>query len=270
MSIPIAEAHTSPADALTASQSQSNPIPPTATGNAFLQIKDIPRVIICCILCAVVSQIGSRYLLSIARDIPYAFGFTREYILYEGIRYTPHLFLQRINEQQEGFRKTMVYLDSRDYVRSLPTTLPYITPITHIYVNNNPIGKLPENISDMTQLRSLYVLNGNLKVLPETIGNLTQLEEIMLAGNHIKRIPDSIGNLTNLTALNLSYNDIESIPTSIANMEHLQVLDLTGNQLKEFPRVLPPNLVLLLIGGNHISPRVLQKTVVPVLQDIIF
>lgn len=243
---------------------------PTAVNRPTAKKINIPQIIVFSVICLTVAFIGTKSALPLAHDIPYAIGLTREHILHEGITYTPNLFLQRIDEQQEGFRKTMLYLDSRDYVRSLPTNLPYITPLTGIYINNNPFRTFPNNFTDMTQLRSLYILNGNLTTLPETIGNLTNLEEIMLAGNHIKRIPESIGNLTKLTALNLAYNDIESLPSSIANMERLEILDLTGNRLKEFPRVLPPNLVFLFIGGNHISPRVLQKTVVPVLRDIIF
>ncbi len=212
----------------------------------------------------------ARILLPITLNLPHQIGIKREYVRYLGTMYTPTLYIQRLEDQQENFRKDHFILFSLDYVRTIPASISHVPTIERIFINNNPIRALPDSITTMTKLRSIYVHNGNLTSLPNNIGNLTNLTELSFVGNRITRLPESIGNLTNLTALNLAYNNLESLPASIVNLTNLQVLDLTGNRLRKFPSALPPNLGVLFIGGNRIPADILSRKEVEIFKDIVF
>ncbi len=222
---------------------------------------------ISCILIAIASL---PFLVPILTDLPFILRTQPERISVNKKIYTPLSYFILLDERNAAvYPVQFLRINSIDFIRNVPIqgNIPHLEELT---IDNNPVEHLPDTLGTLSDLKTLYVTNGRLSSVPASIGQLTALENLSLTGNRITKLPESIGNLTNLVALNLAYNNLDSLPASITNLTKLEILDLTGNRFRTFPRVLPPNIQYLFIGGNRIPAGMLRSATLPEGQDIFY
>lgn len=180
----------------------------------------------------------------------------REYIIENGVSYSPVTYITRLSEQPNPKE---IYISNKDIVRNIPNTIGSISTLNGLFVYHNPIRKLPDTIGNLTSLRYIRIHNTLLNSLPITLANNQNLVDLSLSGNKITKLPDIFDSFSNMEVLNLAHNNLTSLPPSIGNMPKLVLLDLTGNQFTSFPKHLPPNLRTLYIGGNKIPLKELEE-----------
>lgn len=223
------------------------------------------------VVSVILIAMGSLWLfVPIFTDLPFILRTQPERISVNKKIYTPLSFFILLDERNAAvYPMQFLRINSVDLVRNVPIqgNIPHLEELT---IDNNPVEHLPDTLGTLSDLKTLYVTNGRLSTIPVGIGQLTALENLSLTGNRITKLPESIGNLTNLVALNLAYNNLDSLPESIVNLTNLEVLDITGNRFRTFPRVLPPNIRFLFIGGNRIPVNVLRSVTLPNAIDIFY
>ncbi len=251
------------------------PVPPepspVSAPPATAQKKSGASVIIISVMAGILIAMGSLWLfVPVLSDLPFILRTQPERISVNKKIYTPLSFFILLDERNAAvYPMQFLRFNSIDFIRSVPIQgdIPHLEELT---IDNNPVERLPDTLGSLSDLKTLYVTNGRLSGIPASIGQLTALENLSLTGNRITKLPESIGNLTNLVALNLAYNNLDSLPESIVNLTNLEVLDITGNRFRTFPRVLPPNIQFLFIGGNRIPMNVLRSATLPNAMDIFY
>ncbi|KAJ8961008.1 hypothetical protein NQ318_020313 [Aromia moschata] len=153
--------------------------------------------------------------------------------------------------------------------------------LTHLDLGNNEIENIPsEELRELTRLK-YFKLDGNriTAVVDSTFTHQPLLRKLYLARNQIEKISSgAFENVNNLTELDVSYNKLEKLGFLEPIEGSIEVLVLSGNRLKTHAlkellrleelkglrlaeigiadishEMFPQNLVLLDLGGNHLS-----------------
>ncbi len=221
---------------------------------------------------SIIAWLSAHIWLMVFTELPYLMRIQPERIIHQQAAYSPQTFFLRILDNHPDLTKKsteVLWFDGADTLRSLPLQKP-MPWISTLVIEDSPLESLPSNLNLFTDVQHITIRNTRIRNLPTQIGDISSIETLYLEGNRISHLPESIGNLINLTALNLAYNNLEDIPAGIQYLINLTELNLTGNRLREFPRVLPPNLKVLYIGGNRIPVSELHKARLPDGEDIFY
>ncbi|XP_038641034.1 podocan-like isoform X2 [Scyliorhinus canicula] len=107
--------------------------------------------------------------------------------------------------------------------------------------------------SGSNMVNILILSNNNLTRVPENLPPL--LTQLHLQNNRISKIPKGVFSaLEILRELYLQSNSLSNIHShTFSKMKGMQYLDLSSNNLMKVPEGLPPNIVVLQLGKNHIA-----------------
>ncbi|XP_078387644.1 podocan-like protein 1 isoform X1 [Cetorhinus maximus] len=127
-----------------------------------------------------------------------------------------------------------------------------------VYLHNNNLTNagLPKAMFSGSDMVNILILsNNNLTHVPENLPPL--LIQLHLQHNRISKIPKgAFSNLEQLRELYLQCNSLSNAginSQTFSKMKGMQYLDLSSNNLRKVPDGLPPNIVVLQLGKNHIT-----------------
>ncbi|XP_078091003.1 podocan-like protein 1 [Mustelus asterias] len=127
-----------------------------------------------------------------------------------------------------------------------------------VYLHNNNLTNsgLPKTMFSGSDMVNILILsNNNLTHVPENLPPL--LIQLHLQNNRISKIPKgAFRRLEELRELYLQSNSLSNVemhPQTFSKMKGMQYLDLSSNSLTKVPDGLPPNIMVLQLGKNHIS-----------------
>lgn len=110
---------------------------------------------------------------------------------------------------------------------TVPSVIRLFPRLQQLYLSGNHIQSLPQ----LSRLAVINLDNNNLTKLTPDIGMLTSLRELYLGFNQLTTLPVEMSNLTNLRILDLQSNSFSVIPSVIFPLSQLQSLNLMNNEL---------------------------------------
>ncbi|XP_038641032.1 podocan-like protein 1 isoform X1 [Scyliorhinus canicula] len=137
-----------------------------------------------------------------------------------------------------------------------PLTFGHKPKLRSVYLHNNNLTNagLPKAMFSGSNMVNILILsNNNLTRVPENLPPL--LTQLHLQNNRISKIPKGVFSaLEILRELYLQSNSLSNIHShTFSKMKGMQYLDLSSNNLMKVPEGLPPNIVVLQLGKNHIA-----------------
>ena len=116
---------------------------------------------------------------------------------------------------------------SANSVNTLPPNL------THLEMNENPLGSVPQSVQALTKLNNLSLNSCCLKDLPIFICCLKRLENLRTRRNSLANLPAGLDN-TLLTSIDLSWNPLGCLD-SLKGTKRLRKLNAFACQIHDFP-----------------------------------
>ena len=117
---------------------------------------------------------------------------------------------------------------STNSVSTLPPNL------THLAIDQNPLGSVPQSVQSVTKLNSLSLNYCCLKDLPTFVSCLKRLETLSIHNNSLAHLPAGLDK-TLLTTVDLSWNPLGCLD-SLKGMKRLRELVASACQIHDFPR----------------------------------
>ncbi len=100
--------------------------------------------------------------------------------------------------------------------------------ITHLDLNQVPLGVLPPEIGTLTELETLILWNNGLHQLPPELGALKKLRSLVINANPLRKLPPELGQLESLEELIIgSCESLETLPAELSQLTNLRSLSLS-------------------------------------------
>lgn len=122
---------------------------------------------------------------------------------------------------------------------ALPPALSYCTPLKELILDNNQLNKsdsLPETLPKLSQLQTLSLNDNDLTAIPSVVMRIERLRHLQLMRNpRLSVLPPAIRALSNLKYLMLDEAGFRVVPFEITYLPALDLVSLRLNQITRVP-----------------------------------